>query len=505
MSILPLETLSSVVSEHRAAGGKKIVQCHGVFDLLHIGHIKHLEAARKHGDILLVTITPDRFVNKGPHRPAFPEGLRAEALDALACVDYVAINKWPTAVETIELLRPDFFVKGTSKESGKRDHTDAILIEEEAVKKIGGTFVLTDEPTFSASNLINRYMEVLSPEATAYLKEFRRLHSPETIISGLEKIKELKILTIGETIIDEYQFCHVMAKANKDPILAARILHSERYAGGILAIANHLANFCPRTGIATFLGEIERQEDFIRQKLHQALTLDYVTKKNSPTIVKRRFLEEYASTKLFEAYVMENGDLSKEEEDRFCTMLDQRIGDYDLVIVADYGHGLMSPKVIELVCNKAEFLAINVQTNAGNAGFNLISKYPRADFISIAEPEARLEVRSRNADIEQVALEITRKVSCPNLLITRGKYGCLFLAGEKGFIHSPALAVNMVDRIGSGDAVLALGAPCVQLGMPPELTAFVANVAGAEACAIMGNQTSIEPSSFFRHLTSLLK
>src|SRR5713226_163070 len=107
-------------------GGKKIVHCHGVFDLLHIGHIKHLEAARKLGDALVVTLTPDRFVNKGPHRPAFPEQLRAQALASLVCVDYVAINEWPTAVETITRLRPDFFVKGMVREAGKRDHTDAI-------------------------------------------------------------------------------------------------------------------------------------------------------------------------------------------------------------------------------------------------------------------------------------------------------------------------------------------------------------------------------------------
>src|SRR5438094_7736014 len=113
---------------------KKVVQCHGVFDLLHIGHIKHLEAARKLGDLLVVTITPDRYVNKGPHRPAFPEGLRAEALASLTCVDFVAINEWPTAVEAIQRLRPDFYVKGIVREGGKRDHTDAIQQEENAVK-----------------------------------------------------------------------------------------------------------------------------------------------------------------------------------------------------------------------------------------------------------------------------------------------------------------------------------------------------------------------------------
>src|SRR5437868_5403776 len=103
--VKPIAELATTVAALRA-DGKKVVHCHGVFDLLHVGHMKHLEAARKLGDVLIVTITPDRFVNKGPHRPAFPERLRAEALASLACVNFVGINEWPSAVETIQKVRP---------------------------------------------------------------------------------------------------------------------------------------------------------------------------------------------------------------------------------------------------------------------------------------------------------------------------------------------------------------------------------------------------------------
>src|SRR5438874_7704328 len=144
--IKPIEELTTTLSALRA-GGKRIVHCHGVFDLLHIGHIKHLETARKLGDALVVTVTPDRYVNKGPHRPAFPERVRGEALASLACVDFVAINEWPTAVETIELLKPSLFVKGVVRESGQRDHSDAIEMEEEAIARVGGQMVYTDEET----------------------------------------------------------------------------------------------------------------------------------------------------------------------------------------------------------------------------------------------------------------------------------------------------------------------------------------------------------------------
>src|SRR5258707_7062571 len=123
--IKEIQDLSQALAQLQAKG-KKVVHCHGVFDLLHIGHIKHLEAARKLGDALVVTLTPDRFVNKGPHRPAFPERLRAEALSSLGCVDFVGINEWPTAVETIQRLRSDIFFKGLVPETWQSDHNDAV-------------------------------------------------------------------------------------------------------------------------------------------------------------------------------------------------------------------------------------------------------------------------------------------------------------------------------------------------------------------------------------------
>ena len=110
--------------EEEKSLNRSIVHCHGVFDLLHIGHIKYFEEAKTLGDTLIVTLTPDVFVNKGPNRPAFNETLRAEAIAALAVVDYVAINTWPTAIETIRLLKPDIYVKGADYTNLTEDITD---------------------------------------------------------------------------------------------------------------------------------------------------------------------------------------------------------------------------------------------------------------------------------------------------------------------------------------------------------------------------------------------
>jgi cytidyltransferase-like protein len=118
--ILSLEGLAAAIEEHRA-DGRRVVLCHGIFDLLHPGHIRHFEAARHEGDVLAVTLTPDRYVNKGPGRPVFNERLRLESIAALASVDHVALNRWPTAVETIHLLKPDVYARrATSTRRGSR-------------------------------------------------------------------------------------------------------------------------------------------------------------------------------------------------------------------------------------------------------------------------------------------------------------------------------------------------------------------------------------------------
>ncbi len=499
-----LEPLAEILAAARAAG-RTVVHCHGVFDLLHIGHIKHLQAARRLGDVLVVTITPDRFVDKGPHRPAFTAELRAEALAALDCVDYVAINQWPSAVETIHLLKPDLFVKGEVKEKGPRDHTDAISKEEEAIQAVGGRLHLTEEDTFSASSLINQHIDVFSPEVRAYLETFRSRYREEDIIGYLRDIAKLKVLTIGETIIDEYCFCHTLNKANKDPILAAKLLRSEKYLGGIQAISNHVAGFCGEIGCLTFLGTVDSQEAFIRELLDPKVQLHLLMKSNAPTIVKRRYLEHYLSVKLIEIDIMNDEPLIPEDEERFCDMIATLAPRHDVVIVADYGHGLLTEKAVRLLCDKAPFLALNVQVNPGNYGFNLVSRYPRADFVTIDEPEASLEMKKKQVDIESVARMLAEQLHCRGFLLTRGQNGTLGYDDKSGFSKTPVFTTRLVDRIGSGDACLALTAPCAALGAPTEVLGFIGNIAGAAACGIMGNKSFITPISFFRSVSSLMK
>lgn len=501
--VRPLDDLAAELAQHRAAG-RRIVHCHGVFDLLHIGHIRHFQQARNFGDILVVTCTPDRFVNKGVGRPAFTQDLRAEFLASLDCVDYVAINRWPTAVETIKCLKPHVFVKGSEFRTGK-DTTGQVLLEADAIKQVGGEIAYTEDIVFSSSGLINQYLSNFPNEVREYLSEFSGRHSADEVTQYLKTAESLRVLVIGETIIDTYDYCEAMGKSGKEPVLATRYVSTEKSAGGVLACANHVAGFCKNVDVLTFLGDRDSDEEFIRSKLKANVTPNFFYKSNSPTIVKQRFVEKYLSQKLFEVYHMNDDPLTAQEDADLCETLERTLPTYDVVIVTDYGHGMFSKRAIELLCEKSKFLVVNTQSNAGNNGLNAISKYPRADYVCLANREYALETRDRRMTPEEMILHVSTKLQCSRLMLTQGKYGSIAFSPQDGFKHVPALATQVVDRVGAGDAVLCLTALCVSLGAPAEMTAFLGNVVGAQAVAILGNARSIERIPLFRHIECLLK
>jgi len=504
--ILSFEQAVERVRKLRQAGStpKQVVHCHGVFDLLHIGHIRHLESAKKMGDLLVVTVTPDRFVNKGPGRPAFGEHLRAEVLAALDCVDLVAINEWPTAVETIEALRPDVYVKGQEYAEADNDVTGGIRKERQAVEKNGGRLAFTYDLTSSSSSLLNQFAPVLSEEAREYVTALRKRYGADQILSYLDRMRDLRVLVVGETIVDEYQYCDSIGKSSKAAALVAKASTQERFAGGILAVANHVASLCGEVTVVSQLGTRDSHEDFVRSQLNQRVKPIFLYRTDSPTIVKRRFVESYFFTPMFELYEINDDSLDPADDAELCKILSDEVPRYDLVIVVDYGHSMLSRGAIDVLCGRSKFLAMNAQANAGNRGYHRISKYRRADYICAAEHEMLLEAQDWRGDLRPVVSDVAERLACPNVFVTLGKRGALSYTRNKGFSEVPSLATKVVDRVGAGDAFLSLTAPCVALGAPMDVVGFVGNVAGAEAVATVGHRRYLERERLAKHIQVLL-
>lgn len=502
--IKTLEELAVIICELKKKG-KKIVQCHGVFDLLHPGHIRHFESAKKEGGALIVTLTKDKYVNKGPGRPVFNQRLRAESIAALGCVDYVAINEWPTAVNTIKKLKPDVYAKGSEYSDSKKDLTGEIKNEIDAVRSVGGRVYFTDDITFSSTKLLNTHFSVFPEETEEYLKNFREKYTASDVIKYLKGLSNMKVLVIGDAIIDEYHYCSAMGKSSKENIIPTKFLRDETFAGGVLAAANHIAGFCKEVHLVTCLGSQNSYEGFIRKHLKSNIKAKFFFREDAPTTLKRRFVEHAFLSKLFEVCFLNDTPLAEELEQKLHSYLKGIIKHYDLVLVGDFGHGFIEKRTVEFLAKNAGFLAVNAQTNSANSGFNLITKYPRADYICIDEPEMRLATHAKFEDIESLITKIAGKVKYKKVIVTLGHRGSIGYSPKEGFSRTPIFSKEIVDRMGAGDAFLSITSPCSAAGYPMEVIGFIGNAVGAMKVLIVGNRSSVEPVPLFKFITTLLK
>jgi len=504
--ILPIAELAVVAAKAKAFG-HKVVLCHGVFDLLHMGHVRHLEIAKREGNVLIVTLTADAYVNKGPGRPVFTEQLRAEMVAALEYVDYVGINEKPTAEPVLSSIKPDVYVKGSDYKNADEDVTGKILAEREVVQKHGGKIVFTDDITFSSSTLINKYLDIYEPTLQEYLETMRAKDMLGELIGHLDKLKDLKILFVGDAIIDEYQYVQPMGKSAKENMIATLFQEREVFAGGVFAAANHVADFCDHVEVITAFGSHDSYEDLARNSLKSNIKLHAIHRADAPTTRKCRFIDTgYSMRKLFEVYFMDDEPLGAKEETKLNDLITERIAEVDVVIVTDFGHGLLNNATVQMLIDKAPFLAVNAQSNSANHGYNLIGKYARADYVCIDGMEARLAAHEKFADLEVVVSEhLPAMVDCNKMVVTKGKHGCL--AYEKGNPLSsvPALTSTIVDTVGAGDAFFSVTAPLVAAGVPMDQVGFLGNAVGAMKVGIVGHRSSVEKVPLTKFLTALLK
>ena len=506
--IKTLDQIEGLADELRAAG-RSITLCHGVFDLLHVGHLRHLRVARGFGDALIVSITADEFVQKGPGRPVFQSLLRAEMLAALELIDYVVVVHDLSAEPILHAVKPNVYAKGGDYIDPEQDVTGKIVRERDIVEQHGGRLVFTEDITFSSSNLLNRFFNVFDPEVKAYLQALKGRDGTRQIAELIDKIQCLNVLVVGDAIIDRYSYVTAMGKSAKEHMIATLLQNSETFAGGVFATANHVASFCRKVDILTSLGgpEEENFEDLVRASLRPNIELMPIHRHGAPTTLKTRFVEPTYLRKLFEVYSMDDMPLRPDEQRQVDDRLEACIRDYDVVIVNDFGHGLIARSTIDILTKRARFLAINTQINAGNNGFNLITKYSRADYICLDVPEARMAVHDKSSPVETICGELLpAQIDCPNIIVTHGKAGCFaYQKNRNDVAHIPALTQQVVDTVGAGDAFLAVTAPMVAVGGDISLVGFIGNIAGAVKVGIVGHRNFVEKSVVQKYAATLLK
>ena len=502
--IFALDELRQPIDHHKSQG-QTVVHCHGVFDLLHPGHFRHLAAAKGYGDVLVVTITADEFVGKGPGRPAFNGSLRCEALAGLEAVDYVAIVEDQSALPAIEVVRPQSYVKGSEYLDARDDPTGMIQQERNLVESFGGQVVFTDDITFSSSNLLNAFMPRHSEETRNWLADARDTFGTDGVLEWLDRIRELRVIVVGEAILDVYTQCETLGVASKEPVLCLNRESSVTHAGGALAVARHCAGLGASVSLITGMNTRDRSSPHLDTLKELNIELDLVNIDPRPTIKKERVIDEKTQARVVEFYDMDDSPLDGPALEELESTLRHQLGPDDVLMVTDYGHGFLSDSVVESLCHTTNYLCLNAQTNAGNHGFNSVQRYGRADFVTLNGNEARLEARRRHVDLPSYIPELRSTLGAEAVLVTQGGSGLDIYLARGEAVRAPALAPFVTDRVGAGDAVLAVTSLLMKLGAPPAVVGLLGNVVGAWAVSFLGNERSLELGALKKQVIAVLK
>lgn len=485
--------------------GKTIVQSHGIFDLIHPGIIKHLNEAKEQGDVLIVTVVKDKDVRRGPGRPIFTESFRVENVASLEQVDYACLVDDEIPFGCVKMIKPDIFAKGQAyKERDRKIHEK--IYEEEKELYFGKCRIYeTKGFSFSSSQIINNFLYIYPDQTKRFLKEFSSKYSFDEIVENLNNLKKLKVIIIGDGIIDEYHYCESMGKSAKAALVVHKYITHEVFAGGAFIIANHIAGLCDNVQLVTLLGKEDSREDFIIDNLKPNVGTKFFYRDDGPTVSKKRYINQYLNQKLFEINYLNNHSINNECELDIINYLKSIIPEYDLVLISDFGHGFITDKIIKVIEGFSKTFAVNTQTNAANAGYNMITKYRNPNFVCLDEAEARLGTQDRFGNIEDIAKKLSKVLNAESIIITLGKKGSVGINRKNEINSTPIFSTKVIDTVGAGDAFFAFTAPCFAQGMPLDLISFIGNAVGALAVQIVGNKTPVEKYELFEFIHTILK
>jgi cytidyltransferase-like protein len=505
--IIPFEQAPAFFEKLRLSG-KRIVQCHGTFDLIHPGHLYHLEEARAKGDILVVTVTSEPHVNKGPGRPFFNDQLRSKTLSALGFVDYVVLIPFPAAVEAIECVRPHIYCKGREYAEASNDVTGNILDEVAAVERVGGQTEYLGSVVFSSTKLLNNFFNHLPEPVKALGQKIASRYRPEDFRKVVDDFSKLRVLVLGDSIFDRYSFVKVQGLTSKNRIISGRFLREQTDPGGALAVARHLRQFTPHVKMISLVGADPWIDPLIRQHFSPSEDL-FVRDPRVTTIVKQRFVEPVADGKelgkLFSVNFIDAEPPPPEVITRILENLERAIREVDLVAVMDFGHGLMVPEVREFVQKNAPFMALNCQTNSNNHGFNIINQqYRRCDCFALDEPEMLLACSRKRINFAQELNRLQTFFGAQYAWLTRGAVETIGLDPQHNMATCPPLQPNVTDTVGAGDAFFSVVALAAAQGVPIECATFLGQLAGSQAVNIVGNSQPISKSTLLKSGLALI-
>jgi len=464
----------------------KLVMCHGTFDLIHPGHINHFKEAKKMGDKLIVTITSDKYVNKSLKSPTFSEEERAQFLSNLEMIDYVSIVKERSALKALKIIKPDIYCKG--EEYKKKDDVGNFQLEKKIAKKNKIKIKFVGKTLYSSTDIISKnFFRVQDIDLKKNIKK-NILKYQIDLVSIFKSFEKLKILIIGEIIFDKYTTVKTIGTSPKAGVISSTIQNKEIMPGGALATYHFLKQFTKNLSLLSVMNnKIQSANKFLDKNIKKNILIS----KNIPKVIKERVVENIDHQKYKKIITINhfsNINLETQNEKKIIKYLENNLKSFDIVLVQDFGHGLITKKIAKIIQKKSKFLSLNVQTNSLNYGFNLISKkIKKAHLFTLDKKELDLVSYSENSDDLKSLSKLKKIMKSKYAYLTNGdKYSILINESEKYKIKT--LDTEVIDAMGAGDIFHAMSTLMSYKQTNQFLSLFISQIAGSLAVKILGNK-----------------
>lgn len=468
---------------------RTVVMCHGTFDLVHPGHIRHLTYAKSKADILIASLTADQHVTKADYRPFIPQDLRAYNLAALEAVDYVLIDPHPTPLRNIAALQPDIFAKGFEYAGGRNPGTTEEIA---AVEAYGGEVLFTPgDVVHSSSRIIDRGPPSCAADKLAVLLEAEGLGFAD-LRNALDLCRTVRVHVVGDAIVDSYTNCTAIGASTKTPTLSVRLDERRDFVGGAAVVARHLAAAGATVTLSTVLGD---DRDAMRV-IHgtegvgaKGVNVLPLTEPGRPTTVKNVILA--GGQTLLKIDTVDNRPIAAQTVEQLADAINTVAT--DVVIFSDFRHGIFNRETIPRLTAAIPRKVFRAADSQVASRWGNILDFEGFDLITPNEREARFALGDQDSVVRALGSDLYRRAGCATLMLKLGARGLMTFRDDPRpdnarpfFFAVDSFADHVVDAVGSGDALLAYATLAMATGNPV-IASVLGSFAAAVACGRQGN------------------
>jgi rfaE bifunctional protein kinase chain/domain len=464
---------------------RTVIMCHGAFDIVHPGHLRHLLYAKGKADVLIASLTADAHIQKADHRPYVPQELRAANLAALEMVDHVIVDPNPTPIATIRRLQPDLFAKGY--EYFARGIPPETQEEIDTLEAYGGEMVFTPgDIVYSSSRLIETCAPRLPVEKLLVLMESEGIDFAD-LRKALSALGQLTVHVVGDTIVDQYSHCAILGAVPKSATFSVRLEHSDRFTGGAGIVARHVRAAGAAVTFSTVLGDDELRDFALGELDASGVACRPVIDRTRPTTRKERFIAD--GQKLLQVDRVDNRPVGE----RVIRALGDALRETpaEVVIFSDFRHGIFNRQTVPRLRHDIPPATLKVaDSQVGNRWGNILD-FTGFDLLTPNEHEARFALGDQDSVVRPLASELRRQARCRNLILKLGERGLIGYRSPgplpREFFSLESFVRTLVDPVGAGDALLAYASLALAVSGNIVTASILGSIAAAITCEREGN------------------